>query len=290
MNKLLMIVIVLAMSIGAAADSMRDSSKLVSEKYSISVNPGEILRNESIIQIRKSLIEQGVDLSRKAIKSVIIDAKSRAGRARVSLQIGRYHSEEKIIPGNQGDFFRRGAMHRLVLQAPLTVREQLERGGVVGLGHIRLNLRGNIRVKRVLVQVVRRERLVIQTYSIFVNPGEILRNESIIQIRKSLIEQGVDLSRKAIKSVIIDAKSRAGRARVSLQIGRYHSEEKIIPGNQGDFFRRGAMHRLVLQAPLTVREQLERGGVVGLGHIRLNLRGNIRVKRVLVQVVRRGRR
>ncbi len=291
MKKLLMVMTVLAMSTVVTANSRESSSRLVSERYSIFLPQGEVLREESTIPIRRKLAEQGVDLRGKAIRSVRLRAKSKYGRGVASLQVERYNSEERRIRGNREDFIGNGAMYDLVLYGPL-VREQLERGGIRG-GAVRLNLRGNIKVKRIVVEVVqsrhRRRRLVTQTYSIFVNPNRVLREESIIKIRKKLAEQGVDLRGKAIKSVRLRAKSKYGRGVVSLQVGRHNSEERRIRGNREDFIGSGAMHNLVLYGPLTVREQLERGGLRG-GAVRLNLRGNIKVKRIVVEVVQSRRR
>ncbi|MGH1468988.1 MAG: hypothetical protein ACRBBP_08940 [Bdellovibrionales bacterium] len=135
-----------------------------------------------------------------------------------------------------------------------------------------------------------RRKLVVETYSIPVNRREVLRGESVIQIRKALKEQGVNLEGKAIRSVGLRAKSRHGRGKVSLQVGRFDTEEKRIEGRPRAFDRKGprTMHNLALKAPVTVREQLSRGGVKG--PIRLNLRGNIKVGKVMVEVVRKRRR
>lgn len=135
-----------------------------------------------------------------------------------------------------------------------------------------------------------RRRLVVETYSIPVDRNEVLSGESVIKIRKALKEQGVDLNKKAIRSVSVRAKSKHGRGKVSLQVGRFDTEEQRIDGNRRAFRRRGprTMHNLALQAPLSVREQLSRGGV--RGPIRLHLRGNIKVGKVMVEVVRKRRK
>lgn len=136
----------------------------------------------------------------------------------------------------------------------------------------------------------RKRRLVTKVYSIPVTRGEVLRGESVIKIRQALRRQGVNLEGKAIKSVSMRAKSKHGRAKVSLQVGRFDSREKRIDGNRRAFERRGrrTMHSVSLAAPLSVREQLARGGTQG--RVRLNLRGNIKMGRVEVEVVSRKRR
>lgn len=133
----------------------------------------------------------------------------------------------------------------------------------------------------------RRRRLIVERYSIPVRRGEILREDSVIPIRRALRAQGVRLDGKAIRSVTLRAKSRHGRGRVALQVGRFDSRRKRIDGDRRLFRRRGSrtFHTIHLEAPLSVKEQLARGGV--RGRVRLNIRGNVKVRSVEVEVVRR---
>lgn len=136
----------------------RNRKRLVVEKYSIPVRRGEVLRGDSVIAIRRALRDQGVRLKGKAIKSVTVKAKSKHGRGNVALQVGRFDSRRRTIDGDRRSFNRRGprTFDTVVLRAPLSVREQLARGGAKGA--IRLNIRGNVKVRSVEVEVVRRRR------------------------------------------------------------------------------------------------------------------------------------
>lgn len=83
-----------------------------------------------------------------------------------------------------------------------------------------------------------------------------------------------------IKAVVLFAKSAAGRAEATLIKGQgYQSYPETIPGNRYDFRQPGSFHRIALTVP-----QYAHGR-----RLQVDLRGRIKIDRIVVRAVRKGR-
>ena len=138
-----------------------------------------------------------------------------------------------------------------------------------------------------------RSRLVHQTYEITYRRGEQeFRRGDVIGIKRELRKRGVDVQNIAVESVTLRAKSKAGRGRAVLLVGNRQSESAPVLGDKNSprrprraFYDRGGFNRVTLYSPVGVRRQLR-----NRGRVQVELRGNIRVRKVIVDVVRERRR
>ncbi len=92
-----------------------------------------------------------LNLDRADLERVVLVAKSRAGNAQARLLVGRYDSRIEQIDGNRFDYNSAGNFHRIPFEAPN--RDN---------GVWQIEMRGNIKVKKVLVNVIMERQRPVQ--------------------------------------------------------------------------------------------------------------------------------
>ncbi|MCK9174557.1 MAG: hypothetical protein M0O96_04690 [Desulforhopalus sp.] len=106
----------------------------------------------AVLPLERLLHQQypGIKLDKMELKRVVLVAKSQEGHGRVNLRVGNKTSREKLISGQPQDFKRRSAatFSKVLLFNPA------DRAG----GEWQLQLKGKVKVRRVIVVVEERQR------------------------------------------------------------------------------------------------------------------------------------
>ncbi len=105
---------------------------------------GQEFRGQTTLKLKQEIKRAypRLNLERAELERVVLVAKSRAGQAQARLLVGRYDSRIEQIDGNRFDFNSAGHFHRIPFEAPN--RDN---------GVWQIEMRGNIKVKKVLVNV-----------------------------------------------------------------------------------------------------------------------------------------
>lgn len=111
--------------------------------------------------------------------------------------------------------------------------------------------------------------------------GQEFRGETTLKLKQEIKRAypRLDIERAELERVVLVAKSKAGNAQARLLVGRYDSRIEQIDGNRWDFDTAGNFHRIPFEAPN--RDN---------GVWQIEMRGNIKVKKVLVDVMMECRR
>jgi len=229
---------------------------------------GEQFRGRNTLYLKRALKEQfpGINLRNKKLQAVVVMAKSRMGRGEATLTVGQQDSYPQTVPGSPNTFRDYAGYTYSRIKFRNT-------GGSRGVWQVQL--RGNIKVKNVIVKFKGSNN----TIKLYV--GDQFRGESVLPIKRMLREQNPQaLARlENLKKVTIVAKSRRGRGSAALKTGRDITREKTIDGVPYEFRTEDAFtySQVSFQGP----------GYAFRGPMQILLRGNIKVKEVILQF-RRG--
>ena len=117
------------------------------ERFELTFNRNRVFRGQQTIFLKRRLREEyGVNLNRFRIKAVVLVAKSRHGGGKAYLTVGDASSFEEIIDGRPHEFLRRGGYSRVRLRNPKRNSR----------GPWQLHLRGQIKIKKVIVKLERK--------------------------------------------------------------------------------------------------------------------------------------
>jgi len=118
----------------------------------------------------------------------------------------------------------------------------------------------------------------VKRFELTFNRNRVFRGEHTVFIKRRLREEyGVNLKRFRIKAVVLVAKSRHGRGKSYLTVGDASSFEKIIDGRPYEFRGRGGYNRVRFRNPKRNSR----------GPWQLHLRGQIKIKKVIVKLERK---
>ena len=112
--------------------------------------------------------------------------------------------------------------------------------------------------------------------------GQEFRGQTTLRIKQELKRNypNLNLDRAELERVILVAKSKQGNAQARLVVGRFDSRSEQIDGNPFDYNHNGSFNRIPFEAP-------NRGN----GVWQIEMRGNVKVKKILVNVrMERNRR
>ena len=236
------------------------------------------LRGQNKIKLKQEikLLNPYLDLRQSEIVGVILVAKSKQGRGKANLIIGGHISSTSIIGGYPEDFhYNENYTYSKV---------KIENSSLSSQGKWQLDLQGNIKVKKVVVilkekQIHEQQRVVkIDMYD------QHLRGLNTLKIKQLLKQQNhrLDLSKFSIKDVTLIAKSKKGNGEAVL----------IVDGRQGyPQTIRGGVREFDSNAPRTYSQiRLVNGNSIGGGRVQVELKGNIKVKEIMVKLKKLGQR
>jgi len=113
------------------------------------------------------------------------------------------------------------------------------------------------------------------------NRNRIYNNNSVLKLKTALQNQHrINLDRFKIQGVTLVAKSKQGNARAKLVVGNATSRIKKIAGNPRKFRKSGNFDHISFQNPKRNSK----------GNWQVHLKGNVKVKKVIVKLKRKPRR
>ena len=189
-------------------------------------------RGESTIGLKREMRRQGLGGNLRNLRPIAVKviAKSRMGRGRVVFQVGQERGQSEMINGNRYDWEdnRRDTYDRIRLEAPY--------GRVRNNGPWQLHLRGNIKVKRIVV-IVEQTRPRDDRFVLNFHGRQFRGQEQMIPLKRELKRQypELNLQRFELESVRLVAKSKRGRGTVALRVGQNTSYPEDIYGTPHDF-------------------------------------------------------
>lgn len=232
---------------------------------------GAHYRGQSTIFLKQEIkqLKPYMDLQNAKLGAVTIVAKSKRGQGTVSLRVGQSQSYPQTIYGHPNDFHN--PSHRTYS------RIRIMNPAYQSHGAWQINLQGNLKIDSVRVELIGQARggnkIQLPMY------GEHLRGQNTIGVKRLIRNQYGDIGQrnKTIKKVILFAKSKKGRAGVLLDVDGITSYEKTIPGNAYDFHDNSqyTYHRIVLNNPTHYSNR-----------VKLHLRGNIKIDKIVVKFAR----
>ena len=228
------------------------------------------LRGQSTIGIKRELNQQigGLDLRSKTIEKVVLFAKSKKGQGSVSLAVGPKMSMTETVQGAPFIFHETHPVtyQRIVLEDPSTDDQ----------GRWQLKLRGNIKVLKAAVFL--KDEYAFND-KIVINMGDAhYRGQNTLKLKQLVKDMypGMNLRRLDLESVKIVAKSKHGQGTATLRVGQDYSAPVVLDGFPSDFHN---------SAPFTYdRELIYSPSFSGGGAWQLLLRGNIKVKKIVLKV------
>lgn len=230
---------------------------------------GTHLRGQNTVRLKQEIrnMYPGMNLQNAQIRSVTMIAKTKGGRGTAHLKVGQNESYPQTVYGHPNDFHRPG---RRTFSQVYMSNPSFDSQGVW-----QIKLRGNFKIDSIKVDLVQprrgRNKLVLEMYN------EHLRGQNSIGIKRLIRQQygDVGLRNKVIKKVVLFAKSKKGRGGASLDVGGSSSYEEVIPGSPYSFHdsSKHTYYRVVLHNP----------SYNSNGRVRVNLRGNIKIDKIVVK-------
>lgn len=214
------------------------------EYYVIDLNH-EHYTSSTIIDVAQLLEEQnGIESAGLKIDEFVLVAKSKGGNAKASLRLGNNRGTQTVIPQSIGGFNSTDAdtYSEVALDLPNS-------GLVDDDGIIQVNLNGNIKISEILVFAESRssggdDGVVIPL------DGSSYENTSI-NLKSVIQNQGVRVSGKKIERVYLLAKSRNNDGQVELEINNGFSDAIDVPGNRRNYRNNdiSSFHEIELENP-----------------------------------------
>ncbi len=236
----------------------------------IQLHLGQHYRGQNVIKLKQELRYQqpGMDIRNLELVAVRVVAKSKKGRGQATLLVGQSASYPETIGGNPLEFH---------VNAGYTFdKMRINNPGYDSLGKWQIELRGNIKVKKVVLIVKKKMRrgnhIVIPMYD------QHLRGMNTLKLKRLIKQQNpsVNLQMVNLKSVTLVAKSKQGRGQATLVVGQSASYPETVSGNPRMFrsMNRGSYTPITLQNP----------SYDSMGKWQIELRGNIKVKEIIIKM------
>ncbi len=215
----------LAMLIMVFLNAVAYSRPIVRDKIQLDYY-GEVFRNNSILKLKTALKQQYSHLSFQnlELQNVVMFAKSKNGNGKVQLKIGNFQSIKKRVLGTAFRNQHISTFDRIVFKN--------ENHGSDGVWQ--LKLKGNIRVNKVVLNLVR----VSQTKKIKIKlQNSHIKLGRVVNLKQLLKQQypRFDLHGKNLQKIIVTAKSKQGQGKLGLLTGIRVNQIKKIDGNRRDF-------------------------------------------------------
>ena len=232
---------------------------------------GEQFRGQNKIFLKRRIKQQtDIRFQEMKLKEVILVAKSKRGHGKVGLIVGHEESYSEIIPGYPREFHNndRRSYSRIYLENPAYSSK----------GRWQLKLRGNIKIKKIIVKMERKfhnpRKITLDYY------GEKFRGQNTLFLKRKIKQKypGMNLRNKDLKKVVLFAKSKHGRGQAKLVVGQESSYSETIGGYPEEFHGYGGYDRIVFENPSWDSH----------GRWQIKLRGNIKVEKVVIKFARQS--
>lgn len=242
------------------------------ERVRIPLHLDEHMRGQNIIKLKQELKYQnpGINVKNLDLVAVRVVAKSKKGRGEATLVVGQSASYPQNIAGNQRDFHS---------NAGFTFDKfRIDNPSYDSQGKWQLELRGNVKVKKVVIiadKKMRRGRIQSVMIPMY---GEHSRGLKTIPLKRLIKQQmpGVNLQNAKLVSVNVMAKSKHGNGQASLVVGHNISYPATIPGRPRAF-------RSVAPRSFTPVSLRNTNGT-SQGKWQVELQGNIKVQHIMVNL------
>jgi hypothetical protein len=248
--------------------SSRGHRQIGQQKIQIHIN--EHLRGMNTIKLKQEIkaLNPNINLQNSKLVSVMVMAKSKRGHGKATLVVGRQVSRSHNIGGYPEDFHynERYTFNKV----------QISNLGMGSQGKWQLDLQGNLKVKKVVVVIKKKQpqqRLVkISMYN------QHLRGFNVLKIKQLIKQQnpGIDLQKNKIMEVTLVAKSKRGNGEATLITNSGFSYPETINGSPRAFES---------NAPRSFSKvTLVNESSSSMGKVQVELQGNIIVKDILVKL------
>lgn len=274
MKKLLALVLVVSSTVVFAQRGRHHGGQGIQERLVIQVN--QHLRGQNVIKLKQQIRAQygQMDFQNMQLDRVRLVAKSKKGRGEAVLVVGQNASYPATITGSPYDF---------QTQRPYTfARVGLVNPSRSSQGKWQIELKGNIKVKKVVVLVTKKRMNRMKTVVIPMY-GQHTRGQSVLKIKQLIKQQrpNIDLSQMKLKKVTLVAKSKQGRGQATLVTGQSAGYPATVYGSPRGFHS---------NAPRTYSEvSLRNTSGSSQGRWQVELRGNIKVDEIVVTMKKMGR-
>lgn len=203
----------------------------------------------------------GANTNQLELKSVILVAKSKHGNGKALLKVGNATTGFKVVPGQPFKFHQAGYFYQKVFFNP-----KANSNGVW-----QLKLKGNFKVKRVIVKAVPKTKVISLNYY-----GNEFNGSNILYLKQKLASQyGINANSLKLQSVILVAKSFLGQGKAQLKVKNSLGAKKKVKGNPIKYISGGNFKQVYLPSPAPFAN----GGAWQIG-----LQGKIKVKKVILKV------
>jgi hypothetical protein len=231
---------------------------------------GEQFKGQNTIFLKKEIkqLHPNMQLKKKQLMDVIIVAKSKHGRGKASLNVGGSMGPAEILDGDSWSFHDE--------ERYTYSRVSLEKPSFSSQGKWQIKLRGNIKIKKIIVKV--KKKMFARKKLVLDYDGEQFRGQNTLFLKKKIKQMYpmMKLNNKKIASVVLVAKSKQGRGQASLKVGQSVSDSETVYGEPMDFFDNSSytFDQVFLENPSYYNTQ---------GVWQIKLKGNIKVQKVIVK-------
>jgi hypothetical protein len=222
------------------------------------------------IKLKQELRAQypGLNLRKAQLLSVMVVAKSAAGKGRAQLIVGSDASAVQTVEGRRTLFQSSSeqSFDRVLFKAP---KQQTQRQPW------QMRLLGNFKVRQIVVEVDLnpRVRVALNYKDLHIRTGQ--GDDGTLKLRaKAQQQQGIDSRNYKLLGAVVFAKSKRGGAKVHLKVGQAATAAAKIKGNPGAFAGSADAdyHQIRLNNPKNNSQ----------GPWQVEVQGNVKVQKVVL--------
>lgn len=228
-------------------------------------------QGQDTIRLKRELRSeyQGLNLRKAELLSVVMVAKTAAGKGTAQLSVGDTVTARQTVAGNRKKFqaSTEKSYDRVLFKGPAQKTR----------GPWQLQLRGNFKVRQIVAEIDMNpsQKLVLDFGHMHVKTGQ-GDQDTLALKRAAKQQQGLQMNDFEIISATILAKSRRGNGKVQLKVGDQLSEPQTIAGSPAEF--KGQVlsdyHQIKIQNPAGSSN----------GRWQMKLKGNIKVHQVVLEI------
>ena len=224
-------------------------------------------KGQDTIRLKRELRDQYGNHFRGAeLLSVMMVAKTAAGKGKAQLVVGPHASAKQVVGGSRPQWTQdtQANFDRVLFQSPTDKAK----------GKWQIHLQGNFKVHQIMVEVDMNPMLSFpMSYDGFhTKTGK--GGQDTLFLKRKANQLGIDHSDMDLVAVTLVAKSKQGGGKATLNVGGAMSATQTIAGTPGTFGSAGAYHTMKFENP--------KGNSDGAWQIKL--KGNIKVQEVILHV------
>ncbi|NQY99103.1 MAG: hypothetical protein HRT45_00365 [Bdellovibrionales bacterium] len=199
-------------------------------------------QGQDTIHLKRELRGQlGIKAREAKILSVMMVAKTAAGKGQATLVVGQDRTHPQIIAGNQNKWNRKGekSFDRALFKAP----------GRSSEGRWQIHLKGNFKIRQIVVEIAKKKPKQV-TLNLNHSVMRSRQGDDTLYLRTLAQQQhGIDTEKYEIVSAKLVAKSAAGKGQGHLLVGQKASNPKNIAGTRDKFQSNAHYSPVVFENP-----------------------------------------